>query len=101
MGDSGTINSTLAQSRDVMSLRLKKTGTYYGQTINENDYVVLDGNGLVVGRIFLAPRLPDRRDWVWSITDPEKPTSVHNHGRSATLEKAIADFGARWRIWPD
>jgi hypothetical protein len=64
---------------------------------NRNDYVVLDG-GRVIGRIFRSPQAPENQPWLWTITAPAHPHSVHNKGYSATREQAMADFKARWLV---
>jgi hypothetical protein len=60
------------------------------------DYVVLDRKGQLVGRIILHAQRPKDRRWLWAITAPKQPPSVHNQGYSATREHAMADFNAQW-----
>jgi hypothetical protein len=61
-----------------------------------DDYEVFDSNRRVVGRIMLHPQAPKDQPWFWTITAREIPSSVHNHGYSATREQAMADFKTRW-----
>jgi hypothetical protein len=77
------------------SLILKTTRSQYGSPFDAKNDVVLDG-GRVVGRIFLSPQSPDR-NWMWTITAPDYPRSIHSRGYSATREQAIADFKAQWQ----
>jgi hypothetical protein len=77
-----------------MSLTLAYTRKYFGFG-NETDHVVLDG-GRCVGRIFRSPQAPENQPWFWTITDLEKPASVHSRGYSASREDAMAAFKAQW-----
>jgi hypothetical protein len=61
---------------------------------DRNDFVVLDG-GRCIGRIMIQPQAPEGRPWFGTITDREKPRSVHNRGYSETCEQAMADFKAQ------
>ena len=77
-------------------LILKTTRSQYGSRFDaRNDYVVLDGDR-VIGRIFLSPHSPLGRNWMWTITAPDYPRSIHSRGYSATREEAMADFKAQW-----
>jgi len=80
------------------NLALSPTMKYFGFGDND-DYVVLDG-GRVIGRIFLHPQDPDGAPWLWTITVPDIPPSIDKHGYSATRERAMVDFKARWMMPP-
>jgi len=60
-----------------------------------NDFDVLNA-GRCVGRIFLSPASPSDRNWLWTITAPDYPRSIHTRGNSAIREQAMADFKAEW-----
>jgi hypothetical protein len=75
-------------------LRLSQTAKYFGFG-DTNDHVVLDG-GRVIGRIFLHPQGPEGEPWFWTITAPDIPPSNDKRGYSATRERAMVDFKARW-----
>jgi hypothetical protein len=82
--------------RNGHDLILKTMRSQYGSGFDaRNDYVVIDGDR-VIGRIFLSPRSPPGRNWMWTITARDKPPSIHNRGYSATREQAMADFKAQW-----
>jgi hypothetical protein len=61
----------------------------------ENDLDVLE-DGHCIGRIFLLPEAPPDRKWMWIITAPEYPPTIHRHGYSATREQAMKDFKTQW-----
>ena len=74
-----------------------KSAIYYGEpSRGENDYVVLDGKGRVIGRIFMQPQAREDRPWFWTMTAPETVTTTDNRGYSATPEEAMVAFKARW-----
>ena len=73
---------------------LPPTQNYFGIN-DDNDFAVLVGRR-VVGRVFLSSQAPPDRGWVWTITAPERPASIHNRGYSATREGAMLDLKARW-----
>jgi hypothetical protein len=75
---------------------LASTKRYFGFG-DKDDHVVLDG-GRVVGRIFLTPQSPSERSWMWTITAPEYPRSIHTRGYSATREQAMGNFKSRWQF---
>ena len=77
-----------------MALTLAFAKRYFGFG-DKDDHVVLDG-ARVIGRIFLSPQSPPDRNWMWTITAPEHPRSIHTRGYSATREEAMVDFKAQW-----
>lgn len=77
-----------------MALTLAFTKRYFGFG-DKDDHVVLDG-GRVIGRIFLSPQSTSDCNWMWTITAPEYPRSIHTRGYSATREQAMADIKAQW-----
>jgi hypothetical protein len=76
------------------NLLLSPTRKHY-RIGDKNDYCVLDGSR-VIGRIFLNPKAPEGRPWLWTITAPDIPPSIDKRVYSATREQAMADFEARW-----
>ena len=66
-----------------------------GEWSTPDDYDVCDRAGKVLGRIMRHPQAPDIHPWLWTITAPEIPPSVHNHGYSGTRDQAMTDFKAR------
>jgi hypothetical protein len=89
---------TDVRPRIMANLALSPTMKYFGFG-DKDDYVVLDG-GRVIGRIFLHPQGPDGAPWFWTITAPDIPPSIDKHGYSATRERAMVDFKARWMMPP-
>ena len=62
----------------------------------ENDYLVLNDAGRIIGRIMIRARSPTGRPWVWTITAREQPPSFsNNQGYSETREQAMKDFTAQ------
>ena len=53
-----------------------------------------------IGRIFLAPRSPPDRSWMWTITARDYPRTIHSRGYSATREQAMAEFKKQWLNTP-
>jgi len=77
-------------------LVLKKLGKHFGidpWLESNNDYLVLNDAGRIIGRIVKRACSPNGRPWVWIIT---VPSFFNNHGYSATREQAMADFKMRW-----
>jgi hypothetical protein len=77
-------------------LVLKKLGKHFGidpWLESNNDYLVLNDAGRIIGRIVKRAFSPNGRPWVWTIT---APSFFNNHGYSETREQAMADFRARW-----
>ena len=63
----------------------------------ENDYLVLDDAGRIIGRIMIRARSPTGRPWVWTITAREQlPSFSNNQGYSETREQAMKDFKAQY-----
>jgi len=62
----------------------------------DEDYVVLDDKGQLVGHIILYPQTPKEKPWFWTITTREYPPTIHSRGYSATREEAMADFKKQW-----
>ena len=62
----------------------------------DEDYVVLDDKGQLVGHIILYPQARKERPWLWTITTREYPPTIHSRGYSATREEAMADFKKQW-----
>ena len=63
----------------------------------ENDYLVLDDAGRIIGRIMIRARSPTGRPWVWTITAREQlPSFSNNQGYSETREHAMKDFKAQY-----
>ena len=65
----------------------------------ENDYLVLNDAGRIIGRIMIRARSPTGRPWVWTITAREQPPSFsNNQGYSETREQAMKDFKAQYSV---
>jgi len=65
-------------------------------TWGDENYVVLDDKGQLIGRIMPYPQPPKERHWLWTITTREYPPTIHSRGYSLTREEALADFKDRW-----
>ena len=59
-----------------------------------NDFDVLDAAD--ASGAYSCRRTPPDRNWMWTITAPEYPPSIHSRGYSATREQAMADFKTQW-----
>ena len=71
----------------------------------EDDFLVLNDTGRIVGRIVMRARSPKGRPWVWIITAREQPPwfsknnqgySENNQGYSESREQAMKDFEAQY-----
>jgi hypothetical protein len=79
-----------------LMLILEPTGRHHDTQWSDSDYVVLDDKRTRIGRIFLSPHSPPDRNWMWTITAREHPSTIHSQGYSATREDAVADFKQQW-----
>ena len=83
-------------------LVLKKIAKHFGDAPwleKENDYLVLNDAGRIIGRIVIRARSPKGRPWVWTITAREQsPSFSNNQGYSETREQAMKDFKAQYRV---
>jgi hypothetical protein len=64
-------------------LVLKKIAKHFGDAPwleKENDYLVLNDAGRIIGRIVTRARSPKGRPWVWTIIAGEQPPSFSNSG---------------------
>ena len=82
-------------------LVLKKIGKPFGAAPwleKEDDFLVLNNTGRVIGRIVKRARSPKGRPWVWTITAREQPPpfSKNNQGYSESREQAMRDFEAQY-----
>ena len=80
-------------------LVLKKIGKPFGAAPwleKEDDFLVLNNTGRVIGRIVKRARSPQGRPWVWTITAREQPPPFprYNQGYSESREQAMKDFEA-------
>ena len=83
-------------------LVLKKIAKHFGDAPwleKENDYLVLNDAGRIIGRIMIRARSPKGRPWVWTITAREQsPSFSNNQGYSETREQAMKDFKAQYSV---
>jgi hypothetical protein len=83
-------------------LVLKKIGKHFGAAPwleKENDFLVINNTGRIIGRIVMRARSPKGRPWVWTITAREEPPLFfNNHGYSESREQAMKDFQAQYRF---
>jgi hypothetical protein len=83
-------------------LVLKKIAKHFGDApwlAKENDYLVLDDAGRIIGRIVIRAHSPKGRPWVWTITAREQPPSFsNNQGYSENCEQAMEDFKAQYSV---
>src|SRR5262245_17459710 len=89
----GTAGVLVSQMTELV---LKKIGKHFGidpWLESNNDYLVLNDAGRIIGRIVKRAFSPNGRPWVWTIT---APSFFNNHGYSETREQAMADFKNRW-----
>jgi hypothetical protein len=60
----------------------------------DDDYEVIDGDGLVIGRIFKSST---SRSWIWTLFSKDHEDRGLPHGYTATREAAIAASAKSWR----
>lgn len=66
---------------------------------NPDFYLVEDGTGREVGRIFrqVTARFTDPPSWFWGLSHPyERGSSKPHSGNAESREAAMAKFKARW-----
>jgi hypothetical protein len=65
---------------------------------HDDEYDVIDGDRLVIGRIFKsATSCFVGRPWIWTLFSQEREDRGLSHGYTATREAAIAAFAKSWR----
>ena len=83
-------------------LVLKKIAKHFGDAPwleKENDYLVLNDAGRIIGRIVIRARSPKGQPWVWTITAREQsPSFSNNQGYSETRQQALKDFKAQYSV---
>ena len=82
-------------------LVLKKIGKHFGaapRLEKENDFLVLNNTGRIIGRIVMRACSPKGRPWVWTITAREQAPSFskNNHGYSESREQAMKEIQAQY-----
>jgi len=82
-------------------LVLKKIGKHFGTLPwleKENDFLVLNNTGRIIGRIVMRVCSPKGRPWAWTITAREQAPSFskNNQGYSESREQAMKDFEAQY-----
>jgi hypothetical protein len=64
----------------------------------DDDYDVIDGDGLVIGRIFKSTTSPfARTPWMWTLAFGHHEDRTPTHGYAETREAAMAAFAKSWR----
>lgn len=66
-----------------------------------NQYLVEDGRGKTVGRVFkdLTARPTDPPSWFWGLSHPyERGSSKPHYGHAGSKEAAMAKFKERWLL---
>jgi hypothetical protein len=82
-------------------LFLKKIGKHFGTLPwleKENDFLVLNNTGQIIGRIVMRACSPKERPWAWTIAPREQSPSFskNNHGYSESREQAMKEFQAQF-----
>jgi hypothetical protein len=82
-------------------LVLKKIGKHFGTLPwleKENDFLVLNNTGRIIGRIVMRACSPKGQQWAWTITAREQSPSFskNNHGYSESREQAMKEFQAQF-----
>jgi hypothetical protein len=80
---------------------LKKIGKHFGTLPwleKENDFLVLNNTGQIIGRIVMRACSPKERPWAWTIAPREQSPSFskNNHGYSESREQAMKEFQAQF-----
>jgi hypothetical protein len=64
----------------------------------DDDYDVIDPDGLVIGRIFKSTTSPFvETPWIWTLAYGDHEDSTPAHGYAATREAAMTAFAKSWR----
>jgi hypothetical protein len=64
----------------------------------DDDYDVIDADGLVIGRIFKSTTSPFvGTHWIWTLAYGDHEDRTPTHGYAATREAAMAAFAKSWR----
>jgi hypothetical protein len=64
----------------------------------DDDYDVIDPDGLVIGRIFKSATSPFvRTPWIWTLAYGDHEDRTPTHGYAETREAAMAAFAKSWR----
>jgi hypothetical protein len=79
----------------VTDLLLRKAQAGRAGAQDDNDYDVIDADGLVIGRIFKATSLVGT-PWMWTLAYGEHEDRTPTHGYEATQEAAMQAFARSW-----
>jgi hypothetical protein len=93
--------SAAASGFSMTELVLKKIGKHFGTLPwleKENDFLVLNNTGRIIGRIVMRACSPKGQQWAWTITAREQSPSFskNNHGYSESREQAMKEFQAQY-----
>jgi hypothetical protein len=75
---------------------LRRVKVAHPGTDHDDDYDVIDGDGLVIGRIYKASAAPEA-PWMWTIAFWHHDYRTPTYGYAATREAAMAAFAKSWR----
>jgi hypothetical protein len=81
----------------VTGLLLRRAKAGRAGVQGREDYEVIDGDGLLIGRISKATESPAGTPWMWMLDYGDHEDRTPTHGYAATREAAMAAFAKSWR----
>jgi hypothetical protein len=80
----------------MIDLLLRQVQASRARAQGDDDYDVIDGRGLVIGRIFKATTSPVGTPWMWTLAYGDHEDRTPTHGYEATRQAAMQAFARSW-----
>jgi hypothetical protein len=77
-------------------LLLRRVSANRARAQGPDDYDVIGGDGMVIGRIFRATTSPVGTPWIWNLAYGQHEDHTPTHGYEATREAAMQAFARSW-----
>jgi hypothetical protein len=80
----------------VTDLLLRRAQAGRAGAQGDDDYDVINADGLVIGRIFKATKSPAETPWMWTVAYGDDKDRTLTHGYESTRQAAMHAFARSW-----